>query len=186
VIDGSGTGRVFGFAQLALAGVDPFAVRAAERELAELGVRIERRDLAAHYLVTGQLQTLVARLRAISAERRESEWRRALAEDLIEHGREPAAGFDLPAPAMVGWLYPLVGLVLLSVAAFAIWTASPQLLRSALPGLAGAWGAIVLISIVYAQVGRRWGRHAAQNAALLLLAVLVLGVLIYFRRPGRL
>jgi uncharacterized protein YqfA (UPF0365 family) len=48
--------------RMLLSRVDPFAVYAAERELVESGIQIPRERLVSHYLVQGQLRTLVSKL----------------------------------------------------------------------------------------------------------------------------
>ncbi len=50
------------FVGMLLRKVDPFAVYAAERELAQRGISVQRDLLISSYLVNGQLQTFVAKL----------------------------------------------------------------------------------------------------------------------------
>ena len=169
-----------------MAKVDPFAVYAAERELAMRGRSVPREVLVSHYLMNGQLRTLVARLVDAPPGASVDD---AVASALAE-GPNESANPRFVSPFRTGMLLSVTVLVLVAGGAPRIVLMGLGLPVAAFDSrwVVGFAGFAIAMCMAYAYVGARIGRETARKligllAGLWLVAVIFLLTRYLDRRP---
>lgn len=144
---------MMGILKMMMLKVDPFAVYAAERELAAHGHSVPREVLVAHYLVLGQLRTAVQR---ITDNVPELPVEAAMSAAVVE-GPDESDNPKFVSPICTGFLY--CGLVLLPVGVVALSTTAAV----SLP-VFKEWRWVLAVALLlattcfgYAFLGSRWG-----------------------------
>jgi hypothetical protein len=169
------------FLSTLMANVDPFAVYAAERELATHGRSVPREVLVPHYLRRGQLRTLVIKLIA------------APPGALVDHavaaavaeGPDESANPRFVSPLRTGMVLSFWVLVVVAV------SVAPRmvLMGMRLPVAAfdtrwvvGFAGFTIAMCMAYAYIGARIGRDTARKLGGLLAALVLVGAIFLLTR----
>jgi hypothetical protein len=172
-----------------LAGADPFAIRAAERELASHDRRIPRDLLVRHYLRQGEIRTLVAKTIAAPPNADEDLFRDAGLEGPIDR-----ANLRFVNPLRTGLYLSGVTLALLAVAfigrlAFYLRDIPGGGLAVSWLGIVATAAFMVAMCMAYAYIGAYVGRESARKIVSAIagaaVVVLIFWLAHYLNRPGR-
>jgi hypothetical protein len=160
------------FFGMLMARVDPFAVYAAERELANHGISVPHNILTTQYLVRGQLRTIVKKL----VSRPENQTIQEAAGAAILEGPDESKNPRFVAPFLTGAVYGAgVILAIAILGAFHLAGHVPVIIEFNWVWAAAAAAILVGICMVYGYLGAKIGRVKANNFLVLALALTLVG-----------
>ena len=168
------------FIGMILRKVDPFAVYAAERQLADCGVSVPRESLITHYLIRGQLRTTVRCLCDGESESIDV----ALAKAIIE-GPDESKNPRFVAPLRTGLLCSVVVTVMIgSVVAIKVVATGIDVSHTDWRGPAIVFGIVITTCMAYAFAGARFGRERARAPVMACFGLAAAGLIYWMtRRP---
>jgi hypothetical protein len=166
------------FLRMLIMKVDPFAVYAAERELAAAGRTVPRELLVSHYLLCGQLRTLVSKLLVAPPGGRVDD----IIAAAIALGPDESANPRFVSPLCTGSVLSAVTLILAAVLGLIDvvhmgWASAFAAID--LRGAAMIAGFIVVMCMAYAFLGARIGRESARKAIGLLAGLALVGLIVW-------
>jgi len=159
--------------------VDPFAVYAAERELAKHGRSVRRNVLVSHYLLRGQLRTLV---RNLIAARDNEQLEKAIAAAIIEGPNESAnPRFVAPLLTGLGYSAGVIAIVAIDgVLRFARSGLQVESIDWRWPSVIGM--ALIALCMTYAFLGAQIGRVKASKTMSIILGLALVGFIFWLTR----
>lgn len=152
------------FFRLWIEGIDPYAIRRANKRLSELGVCIDERVLERHYLVTWQLDSLIEGIRAARRDGTQVEVQRLLADDIRDRCQTGPFNPKLVNPLAWAVIYSVIaiGAIVLMAIPLALQFA-PLMSKPVFVTIGGLCLLAVVASLTFAFVAARKGRLVAQR-----------------------